>query len=92
MSHFKRYDVAFKRQVVKTSLQVAGSKIELAIKFRLCSSPQVHNWISKYNGNKAPHRSCSDYKRRIPMTSRKLTFEDRVSNPNKKQLNYVVLH
>lgn len=78
-NRFQRYDAAFKRKVVQAYLQGAGSETELAIKFGLRSSTQVHNWISKYNGNKVPHRSGGGYKRRIPMTSRKLTFEDRVT-------------
>ena len=73
----RRYTTAFKRKVVRAYLQGVGSEAELAIKFGLRSSTQVHDWLSKYNGNKVPSRS-GGYKRRIPMTSRKLTFEDRI--------------
>ena len=71
------YSIEFKRKVVQTYLSSEGSLTEITNRFKLRSKTQLQNWISKYNGNEEL-RSSGVATRRIPMASRKTTFEERI--------------
>lgn len=71
------YSSKFKRKVVQAYLSGEGSLTELTNRFKLHSKTQLQSWISKYNGNEKLHPSVAAT-RRIPMASRKTTFEERI--------------
>ena len=71
------YSSEFKNEVVQAYLSGEGTLKELTARFKLRSKTQLRSWISKYNGNEEL-RSTGAATRRIPMASRKTTFEERI--------------
>ena len=71
------YSSEFKNEVVQAYLSGQGTLKELTTRFKLRSKTQLRSWISKYNGNEEL-RSTGAATRRIPMPSRKTTFEERI--------------
>ena len=71
------YSKEFKLKVVQAYLSGEGTLRELVRRFELRNSKQISDWVSKYNGNQEL-RSSGASTRRVPMASRKTTFEERV--------------
>lgn len=71
------YSSEFKQEVVQAYLSGEGTLRGLTRRFKLRSKTQLQSWLSKYNGNEEL-RSSGVATRRIPMASRKTTFEERI--------------
>ena len=86
-SNNKSYTKEFKLHVVEEYLAGLGSLQDLIIKYDICSTMQLRNWISLYNAN----RELKDYcpKREVYMAEsrRKTTIEER-----KEIVEYCINH
>lgn len=76
-SNNQSYTREFKEQVVREYLSGAGSQLDLAEKYGICSRGTVSSWIKQYNSHEDTLKSY--FGGRIHMTKgRKTTLEERV--------------
>lgn len=71
------YSETFKLQVVQEYLAGKGSQAEICKKFKIKSTKQLRNWISKYN-NHEELKSYSGGTGKIMVKGRKTTLEERI--------------
>lgn len=73
----QHYSEQFKTNVVQEYLSGKGSQQELCKKYKIKSTVQLRNWISKYN-NHEKLKSYPGGTGRIMVKGRKTTFEERI--------------
>lgn len=73
----QQYSDTFKYQVVHEYLSGKGSQAEICKKYKIKSTGQLRDWISKYN-NHEPLKSYAGGRGKVMVKGRKTTLEERI--------------